>query len=148
MQNGFQVRETDAAVDNKTLNLVEHRCVCLVRITTIDTPRRDDAYGRTLVHHGANLHGRGVRTQQLSSWEIERIVHGPRRMAFRNIQRGEVVILILDLGPRAHAEARVPEDRFDAGHGERYGVSSANRIAATRQRHVDGILCQSFLQRG
>src|SRR5262245_959772 len=56
LENPFQVAEMRALVDNQTLNLVEHRCVCLVRIATIRPARTDHANGRPLAEHRTNLH--------------------------------------------------------------------------------------------
>src|SRR5690606_40326596 len=52
-----------------------------------------------------NLHGRRVRAQQPPRMQIERVVHGARRMVVRNVERGEVVKVVLDLGARLDVEA-------------------------------------------
>jgi hypothetical protein len=85
-------------------DLVEHRRVRGVAVLTEDAARRDDADRRRLLrHHGADLHRRGVRAQQHRAArrrvrEIEGVVHRARRMAFGDVERGEVVPVVLDLG--------------------------------------------------
>ena len=61
---------------------------------------------RRLRAHGAYLHRRGVRAQQPAIRKIKRIVHGARRMILRDIQRLEIVEVILDLRSRRRPEIR------------------------------------------
>ena len=72
--------------------------------------------GGFCAQHGAHLHRRGVRAQQQPRAvrlriEEERVVHLPRRMAFREIQLGEVVVVGLDIGTFGDGKAHVGEDR-------------------------------------
>ena len=57
-----------------------------------------------------DLHGRRMRAQQAAVAEIERVVHRPRRMVRREVQRLEVVPVVLDLGPVGDFEAAAAED--------------------------------------
>src|SRR5580700_1522813 len=99
----LEFAEGDVRINRETFYLVEHVGVGRVWIiTAVDLSRHDDAYGRLLLLHRVNLHGRGVRAQQMrlrSRWkiEIERIHHVARRVMFRDIQRLEIVIRRLDL---------------------------------------------------
>ena len=95
--------------------------------------------------HGAHLHRRGVRAQQQPRAvglrrEIEGVVHFPRRMAFREIQFGEVVVVGLDIGTFRHRETHVGEDGGElVGHlADRMHAAGFGRRLAHRQRDVDG----------
>ncbi len=59
------------------------------------------ASGAPCAEHGADLHRRGVRAQQAPVGEIEGVVHRPRRMIGRDVERLEIVEVIFDLGPAA-----------------------------------------------
>ena len=103
-------------VDDEALDLVEHRRVGLVGIDAVGAARDDDADRRLLRQHRAHLHRRGVRAQHLPlavrlRLEEERVVHLPRRMAFGEVERGEVVVVGLDVRTFGDREAHVGEDR-------------------------------------
>ena len=72
------------------------------------------ASGAPCGEHGADLHRRGVRAQQPPVGEIESVVHRPRRMIGRDVQRLEVVEVVLDFRTRGDLEAGAPEERLDA----------------------------------
>ena len=48
--------------------------------------------------------------------EIEGVVHRPRRMAFGDVERGEIVPVVLDLGPGRDREAEIGEDLGELVH--------------------------------
>ena len=48
--------------------------------------------------------------------EIEGVVHRPRRMAFGNVERGEIVPVVLDLRPGRDREAEIGEDLGELVH--------------------------------
>ena len=48
--------------------------------------------------------------------EEERVVHFPRRMAFRKIQLGEIVVVGLDIGTFGDGKSHVGEDRREFVH--------------------------------
>jgi hypothetical protein len=98
--------------------------------------------------HRADLHrGRLGSKQQLvvGDIQVERILHGSRRMVGRNVQRLEVVPVVLDLralrDPVAHAREHVDDLAFDDGQG----VQRASPRAAARQRDVDAVGGQQSL---
>ena len=137
-------------VDYQPLDLMEHRRVGLVEIAAIDAPRRDDADRRLLYEHGPDLHRARMRAQNRRAChrrfrEIERVVVLPRRMLGRDVERGEIVEVGLDVRPFGDPEAHVGEyfgdlvsdlaDWMDATLGE--------RTFADRERHV-GALAASF----
>ena len=71
--------------------------------------------------------------------EEERVVHLARRMALGEIQRGEIVIVGLDVRTFGDREAHVGEDRGDlVDHlADRMDAAALGRRRADRQRHVD-----------
>src|SRR5262249_15266026 len=82
----FQVTKMRAFVDDKALDLMEHRRVGLVGVDAIGAARDDNADRRLLAHHGADLHRGGVGAQQKTGtiglrMEEERVVHLAGRMA-------------------------------------------------------------------
>ena len=69
----------------------------------------------------------------------ERVVHLARRMAFGEVQRGEIVVVGLDVRTFGDREAHVAEDRGDlVDHlADRMDAAALGRRLAHRQRHVD-----------
>ena len=69
----------------------------------------------------------------------KRVVHLTRRMAFREIQRGEIVVIGLDVRPFGDRKAHVGEDRGDlVDHlADRVDAAALGRRLPHRQRHVD-----------
>ena len=134
LEHPFQMPEMSLLVDGEPLDLVEHRRMGLVRVAAIDASRRDDAERRLLLQHGADLHrarmGAKHRPRAVRPFgEIERVVILPRRMLGRNVERGEIVEVGLDVRPLGDREAHIGEDlgdlvgdlahRVDAAFGER-----------------------------
>src|SRR5215813_12640589 len=102
-EDPFQVTKMRAFVDDKALDLMEHRRVGLVGVDAIGAARDDNADRRLLAHHGADLHRGGVGAQQKTGtiglrMEEERVVHLAGRMALRDVELGEVEVVGLDVG--------------------------------------------------
>ena len=114
VQHGLQVREADVLAHHHAFDLMEHGRVRHIRIDAIDAARRDHRQRRLLRAHAANLHGRGMRAQQPPVRKIKRVVHGARRMILRNVQRFEIMEVILDFRPRGHLKSGLREDPLDA----------------------------------
>ncbi len=155
LQDPLQVAEVRGLVDHQALDLMEHRRVGLVAIAAIGAARADDADRRLLAQHGAHLHRRGVGAQQQARAvgllrEIEGVVHVPGRMAFREVQLGEVVVVGLDVGTFRHREAHVGEDGGElVDHlGDRMHAAGLGRRLAHRQGDVDGLGVEAGIERG
>ncbi len=134
-------------VDHQTLDLVEHRRVGLVGIEPVRAPGNDDADRRLLRLHGADLHRRGMRAEQharavLLRVEEERVVHLARRVSLGKIERGEIVVVGLDVRPLGDGEAEVGENRGDlVDHlADRMDAAGFERRGAERQRDIDNVL--------
>ena len=82
--------------------------------------------------------------------EEERVVHLARRMVFRKVELGEVVVLGLDVGTFGDGEAHVGEDRgqFVDHLRDRMDAADLERRFAHRQRHVDRFGIEPRLQGG
>ena len=83
---------------------MKHRRVRHVRIAAVYAPRRNNLQRWCIFLHVTDLHRRSMGAQQVLIVHIKRIVHGARRMIFRNIQRGKIVKIGLDFGSFCHFE--------------------------------------------
>ena len=97
--------------------------------------------------HRADLDGRGVRAQQSTVAEIEGVVHRPRRVVGGDVERLEVVEVVLDLRAFRDAESRPAEDCLDSQARARHRMKAADRLSAARQRHVDCAAAELTLER-
>src|SRR6185312_14109133 len=137
VQRRLHVGEADVLVDLESLDLVEHWRVRHVGIAPIDPSWRHDCDRRALAQHGADLHRRGMRAQEAPVREIERVVHRPRGVIGREVERLEVVEIVLDLRTRGDLEARAAKDLLHAQARQRDWMEPAALLAAARQRDVD-----------
>nr|AOO54644.1 phenylalanyl-tRNA synthetase subunit alpha [uncultured bacterium] len=142
----FEIGETHALADPQAFDLMEHRRVRRIGVHAVNAPRRDDAdvghavQMRIFRHvrlHVANLDRRSVRAQHVLLVDVERVVHGTRRMVFRDIQRGEIVEIVFDLGTFRYGVTDGMEKAFNALQRARDRMQSAHADAAPRQRHVE-----------
>ena len=106
VQHRLHVGEADALVDHQAFDLVEHRRVRDVGSLRYTRPGAITANGALAREHRADLHRRGMRAQQLAVGEVERVVHRARRMIRGNVQRLEVVEVVLDLRARSRRRSR------------------------------------------
>ena len=70
----------------------------------------------------------------------ERVLRVTRRMVRREVERGEVVLVVLDLGALGHPEAHRDEDVDDLLLDPAEGVDVTVRALAPGQRDVDAVL--------
>ncbi|MNV03692.1 hypothetical protein D3C71_939720 [compost metagenome] len=120
----------------------------LVVVVTIHTARRDNADRRLLFFHGADLHARGLGTQQARRVKPESVVVSACRMMARNVQGIEVMVVIFDFRASRHGKAELTEETFNAVDGARDRMQTAVFNTTTRQRNVDGLFGQAGIQRG
>ena len=137
LQCRLEVGKADVLIDHEPLDLMEHGRVGHVVIAAIHPPWHDHGQRQAPLAQLADLHGRGVRAQQSTVREIERVVHGAGRMVGRNIERLEIMEVVLDLGARGHLEPGVAKQGFDTQARPRDGMNGTARLAATGQRHVE-----------
>ena len=132
---------------------MEHRRVRRVRIGAIGAAGRDDADGRLLRRHGADLHRAGVRAQhhrravRAVFRRVERVMLGACRMRFRNVERGEIIPVGLDLRAGGHGEAQIGEDFRQLVHHLRHRMHGTSRSHRRGQAHVDAFPGQLRIER-
>ncbi len=121
-------------VDDEAFALMEHRRVRHVIVRTIRAAKADDLDWRFMSHHMTDLHSRGVRAEQLALAfaffgfvvrQIESIVHFARRVAGREIERSEIMEVILDVRTFGNRKAHVAENRYELFHRLSYRVDRA-----------------------
>ena len=138
----FEVGKTDSLVDHQALDLMEHRGVGEVGITAIHPARTDYANRRRLLLHNADLNRRSMSSQNSSFVNVEGVMHGPSRVVGRDIQRFEIVVIVLNLGASSDFIAQPDEKILYTGHGSCDGMQATQAAIATRQRNVDSFLLQ------
>ena len=106
-------------------------------------PGRDHVERRALRLHRADLHRRGVGAQDLRlllalmPFEVESVLHRPRRMEFRHVERGEIMPLVLDLRPFGDGETQVGEDFGQFVHHLADWMDGTLRLFRRGKRQVD-----------
>ena len=149
-QRALQIGERDVLADDQPFDLGEHRRVREVEVVApVDAAGRDQPHRRLVRLHVADLHARRVRAQQRGGRcrratcsgrrEIQRVLHVARGMLGRHVERFEVVVVVLELGPLEDEEAHAAEDRFDALAQQRQRMAVAERRGPARQRDVDRV---------
>ena len=141
------------AVDHQTLDLMEHRGMSHVVIDAIGAAGNDYPIGRRAGLHGAHLNRRGVGAQHLPlpvrvRWQIERVVHLPRRMIRRNVERGEVVEVVLDVRAFGNCEAHLGKDGDQLLDHLRDRVDTAFCFGSHRQRDIDALAREAGFELG
>src|SRR5712691_4573526 len=150
-ENAFQIGEAHRLVYPKALHLVEHRSVRRVRIDAVHPAGRDDLERRLVMLHVAHLDRRGVRAQEqvlASALQVKRVVHRPRGVVLRLIERSEVVEVGLDLGTVRHVEPDRAKKLLDALERPRRRMQAAAGKAAPRQSHVQRPFCEPRIELG
>ena len=127
IHGAFEIAEGDVRIHGQAFDLVEHVAVRRVGIiAAIDFARDDDAHRRLLLFHGANLHRRSVRAQQMPAArarDVEGVHVVARGMMLGNIQRLEIVVRRFDFGSGDDAEA----DRGE--NAQKFVVGLADQVA-------------------
>ena len=115
-QAALEMPHMGALVDHQPLDLMEHGRMGHVVVAAIGAARCDDPVRRRLGLHRPDLHRRGVGPEQhalapLVGAEIESVVHLARRVLRRDVERREIVEVVLDVRPFDDPEAHVGENR-------------------------------------
>jgi len=152
IQRGLQVDDGDAAVDAEAFELVEIRAVGGVDIVAAeDAAGGEDAEGRLFLEERADLHGRGVRAQQVALGaaagdiasgdcvgQIKSVLLVARGVVGRGVEGVEVEPFGFQLGAFGNGEADFAKEGADlaAGVGER--VEEAGRGVGCGEGGVEG----------
>ena len=102
-----------------------------VGVAPVDLAGDDDEDRRRLVLHRAHLHRRGVGAEQHLGvrLQVEGVLEHPRRVAGRVVERGEVVVVVLDLRAFGDEVAEADHHVLDLprGAGDQVGVADRPR---------------------
>ena len=118
-----------------------------IRIGTESAARGDDPDRRLLAHHGADLHRRGMGAEQfalapLIRLHVKGVMHLPRRMLGRDIERGKIMEIVLDMRPFGDFEIHRRENfhHFFQNLCER--VDAPFRLGLDRQCDIEFVFRQ------
>src|SRR5579863_5218066 len=78
-----------------------------------------------------------MRAQQPPVREVERVMHRPRGVIRREVERLEIVEVVLDLRTGGDLEAGAAEELLHAKPRERHRMQAPALLAASRQRDID-----------
>ena len=143
----LQVGEADVVVDDQALDLIELRTVRGIRgVAPVDGSGGDDADRGRVALHEPDLHRRGMGAQeQVVGFDVE-AVHGvTRRMVLGDVERLEIVELVLHLRSKRDLVAEARKDRLHLPEDQREGVQMA---AADRVGHKGQVEPLGFAQGG
>src|SRR5437667_6727546 len=147
-----EIAEGDVGVDGEAFDLVEgERMGGVGIVASIDLAGNDDANGRLLLFHGANLHGRSVgakkerRLRAFWQFQIEGVHVVADRMELGNIQRLEIVVRRFDFRAFDDREADGEENVFDFLEDLADQVMGANGANDAGKREVDAFADRSAL---
>ncbi len=151
-ERALQVAHVGRAVDHQALDLMEHRRMGGVVVGAEGPARGDDPERWLMGLHVADLHRGGVGAQDLALAafvlrQIEGVVLLARRVLGRDVEGGEVVKVVLDVGADSDAKAHLTEDGDDFLDGLADRMQAADGVGARGQRDVETLLAQAGLQR-
>ncbi len=142
-------------VDDEALDLVEHRRVGLVVVGAVDPARGDHPDRRALVQHRADLDRRGVGAQHVRraviavfAVHVEGVELLARGVVRGDVQRVEVVPIVLDLRALGDGEAHVGEDRGDLLGDLADRVDGPRRAGPRGQGHVEPFGLEALVEGG
>ena len=143
VERAAQVGHRQPLVHRQALDLVEDRGVGGVQLVGAEgTADRDDVDRQVALEQRTDLHRRGVGAQHLPRpvrRDVEGVLLAARRMVRREVQRVEVELLGLDLGPLGQLPAHRDEGVGDVLGQDGDRVAGADRLTRRRQRHVDAL---------
>ena len=138
LQRSLQVRHGDSLIHHQALDLVkEGRVGGVHRVGTVHPARGDDADGRLLFFHGADLHRGGLGAEKNVVVDIEGVLGVPGWVVLRNIERLEVIIVALHLRALNHVEAHSQENFLELVEHDGQRMLIAQFVPLARHRHVD-----------
>ena len=132
VQDALEVGEAHVFTHHESLDLMEHGGMGLVGVAPVDTAGRDDPERRLAGLHDPYLHRRGVSAQQPPVGKVERVLHGSRGMVRGNVERFEVVIVVLEFGSFHDLESDRAKQRRDSLEGAGDRMQTAAPLTAPR----------------
>ncbi len=147
-QDATQVRHADTLIHQQTFHLVKHRRMRDIVVVPESASRCDDADRRALLQHGANLHRRCMRAQQLAATvKIKRIHVRARGMIGLEIQCIEIMEVVFDFRTGGNAETHAVKQLADTFDDTRDRMQATRLMSAARARYIDGFFREFFIQR-
>ena len=138
----LEVAERDTAIDHQAFDLVKHRRMRGVMISAIGAAGGDDANGRFLAEHGADLQRRGLGAQHqrpaigAGAGEVEGVLVLPGGVMVGDVEGAEIIPVALNVRAFDGGEAHGAEDGGEFLDGAVDGVDGALGDGARRQGHV------------
>ena len=102
--------------------------------------RGENLNRRLLLFHHVNLPRRGLGAEQELIAQIKSILHVARRVVLRRVERGEVVVIRLDLRALVNLKAHARKGFDHLISDQRVRVEIAARNFRARQRDIN-LLC-------
>ena len=138
IEGALQICEGHVLIDDEALDLMEGRGVGSIHgVRTEYTTWADHTDRKLALLHHTRLHGRRLRTKQDIVSDIEGILLVSRRVALRDVQLLEVVLVVLDLRTLDDLIAHADEDTLDLLEGLRVRMRVTILHLLRRQRHID-----------
>ena len=110
-----------------------------VGVGTEDAAGDQHLNGRLLGIHGADLAAGGLGAEQELIGQVEGILHIAGGVVLRDVQAGEVVVVVLDLRGVRHSKAHAGEDVDDLVGDQRQRMQAADRAGLGGQGDVHGL---------
>ena len=152
-QGFLQFSEGDVFVDVQGFDLMEQEIGFIVDgFIAVHASGHDGADGRFAREHVSDLRRRGVRAQQQIVLRIvvifaneERVLHIARGVLRREIERGEIVEVVFELGSVGHGETEAEEHLLDLFKCECDRVQRSEWLRSGGKREiVGGTQCGGF----
>ena len=111
LQRPLELTHGHIPVYMKTFELVKHRRVGYVGVTSIDSAWRNDRKRRASFQHSMNLDRRGMGSQEpFSPLDVKGVLHIPGRMVVREIELFEIKLVRLHFRPLLDNETEAGKD--------------------------------------
>ena len=150
-QRALEVSHRHALVNDKPLDLVEHRRVrCIDLVLAVHAARGKHTDGRLADGlHGADLHGAGLRAEEdlFIVCDVERVAAVTGRVIFRDVQLREVILGKLDLGAVEDLKAHRDEQILRLVERNVHRVAVAKLHGLAGDGDVDGLGLELLLER-
>ena len=146
IQHALQVAQRNPLVHHQAFHLVEHGGMCRVTVGTEHPAGHKHFDGRLLAVHHADLSAAGLGPEQQVVLQVKSILHIPGRVILRNIQPGEIMIIILNFRTFKHIETHAGKniDHFIFHQGQR--MKMAQRLFFCRKGNIHGFAAVAELQ--
>ncbi len=141
-------RDSPALVDHEAFDLREHRGGAHRQVVApVTSPGTNDRQRGPAFFHHADLAIRRMRPQQHPAVNVECVLHVARGMMRLEVERGEVVEVVLDILGHRDFEAHRLKDGEHLFEDVGDWMDMAARDAHPGQRHVEAFFVERLRQR-